>query len=248
MSRKNVLQLALLFSFTLAQAQYGRTYQEIGVMGGPAFFQGDFGERGAFENTVQNVGFSGSLVYFLSLNVNRSSFAENFKVRFDVTVMTVNLQHFGKFADSKSEIGRQLSAMRSDVRVGSLGTQIEFYPWKTDDYSGATWSPYIATGAQINSFAADAYSLQGNIANSNVVPEKYVEGFKTSSGTVFSATGSAGIRYKLMDYNYLILEGQIKYYFSDWIDGMNPDRRTYQENKANDYLGTINVGYVYYFN
>jgi hypothetical protein len=248
MSYKNVLQLVLLFSFTFAQAQYGRTYQEIGVMGGPVFFQGDFGERGAFENTIKNVGFSASLVYFLSLNVNRSSFAENFKVRFDVTAMAVNLEHFGSYADSDSNIGRQLRAMRSDVKMGSIGVQLEFYPWKTDDYSDATWSPYIATGVQLNNYAAEAYSFQGNIGNLNTVPEKYVDGFKTSTGTAFSTTGSVGIRYKLTDYNYLILEGQIKYYFSDWIDGMNPDRRTYKENKANDYSGTINVGYIYYFN
>ena len=248
MSFKNALQLILLFSVTFAQAQYGRTYQEIGIMGGPVFFQGDFGERGDFENTTKNVGFSGSLVYFLSLNVNRSSFAENFKVRFDVTGMAVNLEHFGKYADKNSTAGRQLRAMRSDVKILSLGTQIEFYPWKTDDYSDATWSPYIAGGFQINNYTAEAYSFQGNIGNLNTVPEKYVEGFKNSNGAAFSATGSVGIRYKLTNYNYLILEGQYKYFFSDWIEGMNPDRRTYKENKSNDYTGTINLGYIYYFN
>lgn len=248
MSFKNVLQLVLLFSINFAQAQYGRTYQEIGIMGGPVFFQGDFGERGDFENTIKNVGFSGSLVYFLSMNVNRSSFAENFKVRFDVTGMAVNLEHFGKYADKNSTVGRQLRAMRSDVKILSVGTQIEFYPWKTDDYSDATWSPYIATGFQINNYTAEAYSFQGNIGNLNVVPEKYVDGFKSSNETAFSYTGSVGIRYKLTNYNYVILEGQFKYFFSDWIDGMNPDRRTYKENKSNDYTGTINLGYVYYFN
>jgi hypothetical protein len=245
---KNVLQFFFLCTFTLAQAQYGRTYQEIGIMGGPVFFQGDFGERGDLDNTIKNVGFSGSLVYFLSLNVNRSSFAENFKLRFDFTGMAVNMQHYGKYADANSTTGKQLRAMRSDVKVGSLGVQLEFYPWKTDDYSDATWSPYIATGAQINNYTAEAYSFQGNIGNSNVVPTKYVDGFKNSNGTAFSATGSVGIRYKLTDYNYLILEGQMKYYFSDWIEGMNPARETYKENKTNDYTGTINIGYIYYFN
>ncbi len=248
MSFKKALQLVLLCAVTLAQAQYGRTYQEVGIMGGPVFFQGDFGERGDFENTIKNVGFSGSLVYFLSLNVNRSSFAENFKVRFDVTGLAVNLEHFGKYAEKDNKTGRQLRAMRSDVKIGSVGVQLEFYPWKTDDYSNATWSPYVAVGTQINNYTTEAYSFQGNIGNLNVVPEKYVDGFKRSSGTAISYTGSVGMRYKLTDYNYLILEGQFKYFFSDWIEGMNPDRRTYKENKTNDYTGTINLGYVYYFN
>lgn len=248
MSTKYSLLLLLLFTFSIGNAQYSRTYHEIGIMGGPVFFQGDFGERGDFENTIKNVGFSGTLVYFLSLNVNRSSFAENFKIRFDATGMAVNLEHYGPIADSDTKTGKQLRAMHSDVKIGSFGVQMEFYPFKTDDYSDANWSPYIAAGTQINNYSAKAYSFQGNIGNPNVVPEKYVEGFKNSSGTAFSATGSLGLRYKLSDYNYLVLEGQLKYYFSDWIEGMNPDRRTYKENKTNDYSGTINIGYIYYFN
>ena len=245
---KKLLLLLLLCSISVVHAQYGRTYHEIGIMGGPVFFQGDFGERGTFENTTKNVGFSGSLVYFLSLNVNRSSFAENFKVRFDVSGMAVNLQHYGPTTDSNTNTGKQLRAMRSDVKIGSVGVQLEFYPWKTDDYSDATWSPYVAAGTQINNYSAKAYSFEGPINNQNVVPEKYVTGFRNSSGTAFSATGSVGIRYKLTDYNYLVLEGQMKYYFSDWIEGMNPDRNTYKENKNNDYSGMLNIGYVYYFN
>lgn len=248
MLQKKLLLIILFFSISIANAQYGRTYHEVGVMGGPVFFQGDFGERRDLDNTIKNVGFSGTLVYFLSLNVDRSSFAENFKLRFDVTGMAVNLQHYGPSASSDTKFGEKLRGMRSDVKVGSIGAQIEYYPWKTDDYSRSTWSPYIATGMQVNSYSAKAYSFLGAIGNANVVPNKYVDGFKNSSGTAFSATGSMGVRYRLNDYNYLILEGQLKYYFSDWIEGMNPDRRTYKENKTNDFAGTLNIGYIYYFN
>lgn len=248
MLQKNLLSIVLFLSISIASAQYGGTYHEIGVMGGPVFFQGDFGERRDLDNTIKNVGFSGTLVYFLSLNVDRSSFAENFKVRFDVTGMTVNLQHYGPSADSDSNFGKKLRAMRSDVKVGSIGAQLEYYPWKTDDYSLATWSPYIAAGMQVNSYSAKAYSFLGTIGNPNVVPNKYVEGFKSTSGTAFSATASTGVRYRLNDYNYLILEGQLKYYFSDWIEGMNPDPKIYKENKNNDFSGTLNIGYIYYFN
>ena len=109
MLHKTVLPLLLLISFCTARSQYyGRTFHEIGIMGGPSFFQGDFGERGNFENTIKNVGFSGSLVYYLSMNVNRSSFAQNFKVRFDVSGMAVNLQHYGQYAEKESITGKQL--------------------------------------------------------------------------------------------------------------------------------------------
>lgn len=230
------------------KAQYGRTYQEIGVMAGPVFFQGDFGERRDVDNTIKNVGASASIVYYLTPNIDRSSFAQYFKIRFDVTGMAVNLQHYGPSASSNTNFGKKLRGMRSDVKIGSIGAQIEYFPWKTDDYNRGTWSPYIATGFQVNSYSANAYSFLGNIGNINTVPTKYVDGFKDSSGTAFSATGSVGVRYKLDTYNSLIVEGQLKYYFSDWIEGMNPDRRTYKENKNNDFSGTINIGYIYYFN
>jgi hypothetical protein len=248
MSKKIILLLLGVFSIFIANAQRDRTYKEIGIMAGPTFFQGDFGERRAPSNTYKNFGFSASMVYYLSLNLDRSSFAENFKVRFDLSGMTVNMQHFGTLASSNNDLGQKLSAMRSDIKMGSLGVQLEYFPWKTNDYTDATWSPYIATGGQINSYSAEAYSYLGNIGNPNVVPAKYVDGFKSTSGTAFSVTGSLGVRYKLSDYNYLIFEGQLRYFFDDWIDGMNPDRRTYKENNTNDFSGTMNVGYVYYFN
>lgn len=248
MKINNLILLLLLFTFTMAEGQNnGRTYQEIGIMGGPVFFQGDFGERGELDNTIKNVGFSGSLVYYVSLNEDRNNLAQKVKIRFDITGMTVNLQHYGPSTSGSGDFATKLKGMRSDVKVGSLGAQIEFYPWKTDDYSRATWSPYIAGGGQINSYSADAYSFLGPIGSTNTIPDKFVDGFKDQSGFALSATGSLGVRYKLTKFNYLLLEGQLKYYFSDWIEGLNPDQMKNRASRNNDFAGTLNIGYIYYF-
>ena len=42
----------------------------------------------------------------------------------------------------------------------------------------------------------------------------------------------------------LDLRGQ--YYFSNWVDGLNPNPAVYKENKANDWNIWLNFGYIYY--
>ena len=246
MLRKTLLLFISILSFASAKAQGGSYYQEIGIMSGPVFFQGDFGEKGSSENITSNVGVSGSLVYYVSLNNNNGGLERNLKVRFDATLMSVSLNHYGKYTESNTPFGEKLRAMQSDVKVSNVGFQLEYYPFETDDYGGSGLTPYIATGAQLNVYTANATSSLGPIGNSNTVPAKYVDGFKDSNGTAFSMTGALGVRYKLSSSGAVVLEGQFKYYYSDWIEGMNPDPKVYKENKNNDFSGTIQIGYIYY--
>ena len=248
MSRKHLLLIISILYFFSASAQNNRRpFQEVGLFVGPVFFQGDFGERSTLENTTKNVGYNVGLVYYLSSDVRSTrSIYQKFKLRFDVSGTSVSLQHYGPSASSNSQFGQKLRAMRSDVRIGTIGAQLEYYHWKTDDYSRKKFSPFIAVGTQLNSYSAKAYSSLGNIGNLNVVPEKYVEGFKDSRGVVMSLSSVLGFRYKLDDSNGIVVEGQLKYYFSDWVEGMNPERSKYTENKNNDFSATLNIGYVYY--
>jgi hypothetical protein len=39
---------------------------------------------------------------------------------------------------------------------------------------------------------------------------------------------------------------RFQYYFSNWVDGLNPNPVTVPENRANDCLVWLNVGYIYY--
>ncbi|WP_051197386.1 THC0290_0291 family protein [Flavobacterium soli] len=248
MPKKILTLLVIIISYYSVQAQYGRTYQEIGIMAGPVFFQSDFGARGEIENAIKNVGISGGVFYYLSLNNDRSTFSDNFKIRLEASFMKVQLQHYGKYVEASTDFARKLRGMNTTLSAGNVGFQLEYYPFKTDDYSGATFSPYISAGGQLTSYNAKAYSKLGPIGTPQVVPVKYVDGFKNSSGWATSVTASMGFRYKLNDYNAIIVDGRLQYYFTDWMDGMNPDRRTYTENKTNDYSATLNIGYVYYFN
>ena len=48
-----------------------------------------------------------------------------------------------------------------------------------------------------------------------------------------------------------MLDSRWQYYFSDWVDGLNPgidqnEVRPVPENKSNDWIYWINIGYIYY--
>lgn len=250
MPKKILILFLFIISYSTSNAQYGRTYEELGIMAGPVFFQSDFGARGELENAIKNIGFSIGVFYYISLEQDRTSFKENFKIRLEASYMKTQLEHHGKYVESTtSNFARQLRGMRSTVEAGSVGAQLEFYPFKTDDYNrGGIISPYISLGSQISSYTAKAYSLLGPIGTPLTTPIKYIDGFKSNTGVVLSATASMGVRFKVSEYHAIIVDGRLQYYFSDWVDGMNPDRRTYKENKTNDYSATLNIGYVYYFN
>ncbi|WP_338377590.1 glutamate dehydrogenase [uncultured Flavobacterium sp.] len=241
----------VLFIGNEMHAQFGRTYQEVGIMAGPVFFKSDYGERGDFENFSKNMGFSAGVFYYFSFIENYRSLRENFKLRLDASYMKTNLEHYGKYVDpaKNSLFAEQLRAMHGSTSTINLGLQMEFYPWKTDDYNRSTdFSPYMSLGGQIGYFTSKVESDLGPIGTSLTTPIKYSSGTRNDSNPVASLTSSIGVRYRLDDYNSLIFDSRLQYYTSDWVDGINPNRNDYPENKTNDYSLTFNFGYVYYFN
>ena len=79
-----------------------------------------------------------------------------------------------------------------------------------------------------------------------VTPQKYIGAFDTSEGTTWSVVSSIGTRYKLAPLSDLIVDLRWQYYFSNWVDGLNPDHNLYPENKANEWNVWFNFGYIYY--
>ena len=251
---KNILIYCLVF-FSLSNvtiAQYSNnleTNHEIGFMAGPVFFQSDYGQSEIFENYYKNNGVSiGAFYYVSSVSNNKSSFFEYFKLRLEASYMKSNLNHYGIYVDPKNtSIGaNQLRAMSGSVSAINFGVQMEFYPFKTDDYTSDIVTPYVSLGTQLSNYTSKVVSSLGPLGTTATTPDKYLDGFKNESGITGSFTTSIGTRFLLDEYNALILDARIQYYFSDWVDGLNPDTNKYPENKSNDWSTTINFGYVYY--
>lgn len=241
----------ILIALGCAHGTSAQYYQEFGVMGGPVFFKSDFGARNDFENFVKNDGFSIGAFYYLTFVEDYPNIRENFKIRLEGSYMKSELQHYGQYVDNKSNslFTQQLRAMRGSVKMGTFGVQVEYYPFKVDDYNrGSDWSPFVALGAQANSYTAEVYSELGELGTEATTPVKYMNAYRNGGDFVASVTASVGTRYKLGYYHALIAEVRLQYFFSDWVDGLNPDPNVYKENKANDYSGGLTLGYIYYIN
>lgn len=246
MMRKYFYLVIICFSFISAKSQY---YHDIGFIVGNTFFASDYGEAGNFKNFYANNGISVGAVYYISLeNDLQRSWKDYFKVRAELMFMHSNLQHHGTWVDPSRTglFANQLRAMRGSTNVGNVGVQLEFYPLKTDDnHRGFKCTPYGSIGFQLNGFASKSSSTLGTLGNLITTPVKYLNATRSESAFTTSFSIGAGTRYRLGNYHSLVFDARLLRYNSDWVDGMNPDRTIYTENKANDYSLTLSFGYIY---
>lgn len=253
MLKRLLTAILIVFTLTSINAQYSNEYnRDIGITVGFVNFKSDFGERGNFENYIKNNGYIITGVYYLSFNTNYASFVDYFKLRLEASYMNCDLAHYGRWADpaNQGDFATQLRAMKGNVKAGSVGAQIEYYPFGQDDYTRADmFIPYMSIGGQLSSYSSKISSSLGPIGSPISTPIKYMNGAArpSSSGIVPSVSMGIGTRYKLTTYTSLVLDMRLQYYFSDWVDGMNPDKTKYPENKSNDWLTSVNVGYIWYF-
>ncbi len=253
MFKKAILFISIVTISISAYSQngYGGSYTEVGVFTGPVFFKSDYGERGNFENFEKNNGFTIGASYYLSTINNFKGLEDNFKLRLELFYTKADFKHYGKYVDetSTSVFGNQLRGMYGSTSFSSVGFQVEYYPFKTDDYDrGSSFSPYLSLGPHINYVSVTSKSTLGELGTYISTPQKYMGGFRNGAMTVASLTGTIGTRFKLSDYHSLFTELRAQYFFSDWVDGLNPNKAIYTENKSNDWCVGLNLGYIYYFN
>lgn len=252
----------IVFAFLLglsnsAKAQFGFSH-EIGVIAGPVAFQSDYGERHDFETNSGNTGYGIGLIHYLNFSYRaecncytpETYFNDHFKLRSELSYNKTKLQHFGQWVDPKktSLFADQLRAMRGSTAVTNIGMQLEYFPLSIRDFTSTigAWAPFISLGGQFSFYDPEAYSTMGAIDSQYAIPDKYLNGMTNKAGTVWSIVSSVGTRYKLTELSDLMVDLRVQYYFSNWVDGLNPDPTIYTENRANDWNIWFNVGYIFY--
>ena len=263
---KQIIAFLLLFIglSTKMSAQFDGFSHEIGVIAGPVAFQSDYGERYDFSTNAGNTGIGIGLVHYLNFRfdsnynyTSRSYFNDYFKVRTELSYVTSKLNHFGEYvAPNKTSLAaQQLRAMSGSTSITNLGTQFEFFPLSIRDYSAVegSFAPFVSLGAQLSYYSAKASSTLGALGTPATTFPKYLTpsegrpfGFSNENATVWSIVSSVGTRYKLNESADLMVDLKFQYYFSNWVDGLNPNPDIYKENKANDWLVWLNFGYIYY--
>lgn len=235
------------------KAQQGVT-NELGLITGPVFFKSDYGLRNNHETNFGNVGFGIGVVHYLNFNYYSGGnyFNEHFKIRNELDYHVTKLDHYGKEAKKESLGGKQLRAMHGKAKVIEFGSALEWYPLNISDFQQTNngFAPYVSLGVHFVFYTPEAKTdLPGKLgAVSNtfyafLAPPGEAPYINTDKGTTYAFTGSAGVRYKLSPVSDLQLDLRLHYYGSDFVDGLDHDN---PQNKANDWIFWINVGYIYY--
>jgi len=265
MNKQIIVSLILFIGLSgKMSAQFDGFSHEIGIIAGPVAFQSDYGERYDFSTNAGNTGIGIGVVHYLNFRfdsdynyTSRSYFNDHFKVRTELSFITAKLNHFGEYVAPDKILlpAQQLRAMSGNTAVTNLGTQLEFFPLSIRDYSAVegSFAPFVSLGAQISYYSAKASSTLGPLGTPATTYPKYLTpsegrpfGFSNENATVWSVVSSIGTRYKLNESADLMIDMKLQYYFSNWVDGLNPNPDIYKENKANDWLVWLNFGYIYY--
>jgi len=272
-----IIKILVIFSCCFIasklQAQDKRSH-EVGFISGSASFTTDYGQRNNFSSNVGgNVGMGVGLIYYLNFtdyryrwNQRSNYFSEHFRVRAELSYMSAKLDHFGKWRDETygggprigelTEGAQKLRAHHGKTHIVNVGTQLEFHIVDIVDFGSRRipdlkWSPYISAGAFVDFYNPSMYSELGDWRDSRVLYPKwdinlYPWAARVKASITMSATLGVGTRHKLGEYSDILIEARWQYFFSDYVDGLNAKQAP--ENKYNDWLLWIHVGYVYYLN
>ena len=254
-----ILLLVLLFFVLSKQDSYGQLgiSQEVGVIVGPLAFYSDFGQRNNNETNFGNSTIAIGLVHYINFaynaacncNTRERYFNDHFKLRTEIDYHKTKLEHLGKWvADDQQGDGPDfLRSMKGETRIFEIGSQLEYFPLSIRDFAsgGNKLAPFISAGVHWISYDPSITYDEQFGYDSNYYGGKYNPQItmQQEGGNTWAVLASVGVRYKLTPLSDLMLDSRLQYYFSNWVDGLNPE---VPENKANEWHYWLSIGYVYY--
>ncbi|MCB0465277.1 MAG: glutamate dehydrogenase [Aequorivita sp.] len=252
----------LVFAKQEVYSQFGFSH-EVGLITGPVVFYSDFGQRNNFETNGRNTGFGVGLIHYINFSYRADCncytrdkyFNDHFKIRNEIDYHKTNLKHYGRWVapDQTSLFADQLRAMSGSTSVFEIGSQLEYFPLSIRDFAAGSFkiAPFMSFGVHYVSYTSEVTSTMGPLNSPISTPDKYYNSFQQGSASTWAMVGSVGIRYKLTPLSDLMLDSRWEYYFTDYLDGLNPSLKNngttpVPENKANEWIYWLNIGYIYY--
>lgn len=258
MIKIRIIALLLLIGLPFNSFSQARISHELGIIAGRIELRSDYGQRKDTKTNLNNTGFEIAIVDYLNFSYTdfvNDYFSEHFKVRNELSYIKSDLKHYGEWAEKNTLGGKQLRAMRGSTQMINLGFQLEYNFIDIHDFERTygSFAPYISLGPQIGYYTATASSELGELGNPLTTFPKYLipsdghpHGYSNESKMVFSGTLNIGTRYKLTYMSDLVLDIRAQYFSSDWVDGLNPNKDLFKENKNNDWLTFVGLGYIIY--
>ena len=261
--------LAVLFFYLsmplTVKAQFGFS-NEVGIIAGPLLFQSDFGLRENFDTNINNVGIGVGIVHYMNFAYRSDCncytrdeyFNDHFKLRTEADLHYSKFTHEGVESKKESPEGYDLRDHQGTSLVYELGMQLEYFPKSIRDFQAGGYkiAPYVSLGAHFVGYNPSYSSIQDvdGATPEDIYFDKFLigdgelGGIDDSPGTTWALTGSIGLRYKLSELSDINLEFRYHKYYSNWVDGLNPDPEFYPPNRYDDSIVWLNIGYIYYLN
>lgn len=223
---------------------------EFGINAGLLQLRSDYGERFDNETNFGNQGATFALSYYLNRASDRRAnyFMEHVKYRIDLLFSSVELEHYGQWADAEI-----LQAMTGSFTNIGLSAGIEYYPFgiRVQSYRAKytfveSISPYGGVAIGLNYVTSEAESsLPGGLENQANVFPTFVstdadDGLSPGSRAVLSLNLRAGLRFDLSMRDGFFVESSWILFGSDLVDGLKPIG---PQNKYTDWSWGFNIGY-----
>ncbi|MAZ26959.1 MAG: glutamate dehydrogenase [Cytophagaceae bacterium] len=268
MKTRNLLMvLVITLSPLLTRAQFDFSFSnEIGVLAGPLLFQSDFGLRNNFDTNISNLGVGVGIFHYINFAYRADCncysrdvyFNDHFMIRSELDYHVTNLSHEGPLAEKDNDEGRDLRDHLGKSNVFEAGIQLEWHPMSIRDFNAGGYAlhPFVSVGAHYVNYKPQYSSIQDVpgatpediFFDDFLIGDGALGGIDDSRGQTWALTLSGGMRYKLDELNDIFIEMRYHKYFSNWVDGLNPDEQFYPPNKYDDSIVWLMVGYVYYLN
>ena len=257
--RTRLLLLVITFLVFSKQEVYsqGGFSHEVGVIAGPLALFSDFGRRGDVKTNERNSTIAFGLIHYINFSYRADCncytaekyWNDHFKIRTEIDYYSIKLKHHGRWVapDQQGAAADYLRSMSGKTTVFDIGAQLEYFPLSIRDFAagGYKLAPFISVGLHWVAYDPNITYDEGLGIESNYYGGKYdpATAINNEGGNTWSFIGSVGVRYKLSPLSDLMLDSRWGHYFSNWVDGLNPD---VPENKANEWMYWINFGYIYY--
>ena len=246
----------LVFSKQDVYSQAGFSH-EVGIIAGPLALYSDYGQRNDVKTNSGNSTIGVGLIHYINFSYRSDCncytaekyWNDHFKIRTEIDYHSTTLEQHGKWvAGDKQGAGADyLRSIKGSSTIFEIGSQLEYFPLSIRDFAagGYKLAPFISAGLHWVAFDPnitydEALGIESNYYGGKYVPATSMD---NEGGNTWSIVGSVGVRYKLTPLSDLMLDSRWGYYFSNWVDGLNPD---VTENKANEWMYWINIGYIYY--
>ncbi len=253
---QSFLVLLSLFFVTnnYAQQQYSPSF-EAGISLGASAIQSDFGENGDFESSVYgNIGTTFSGAFYMNFINRRNNseahwFKNHAKLKGELSYTKANIDHFGATIEEDTYSAPLFKAMHGTASIMNFGAILEYYLFDLSEFNPKNsniFSPYFGAGILASFSNPTIFSDLGDYTtNASVLPAGYrtEDSINTESEAAFSLVYSLGTRIKLNYYSDLVIDTRWQQFFSDNIDGLNPQ---FEANKHNDWMYGVSLGYIFY--